>query len=166
MSLSMVPSATRVAIASKLPPRYDFLDPKREVIEDFRGKGENFADCDCVVVLDTGAVKPGALALAIGAREGWTAEVGYGDYDTREASLNGGLTFGRSELDLGVRCAELRTKTVHLEYGLFLAGTDTLMASGESVSVWADLEIPASVPLPDDIRQALTDYEAKLAAAL
>jgi len=44
----------RVAIASKLPPRYGFLDPKREVIEDFRGAGENFADCDCVVVLDTG----------------------------------------------------------------------------------------------------------------
>lgn len=44
----------RVAIASKLPPRYDFLDPKREVIEDFRGHGEAFADCDSVVVLDTG----------------------------------------------------------------------------------------------------------------
>src|SRR5215218_2772632 len=44
----------RVAIASKLPPRYAFLDPKREVIEDFRGAGENFSDCDCVVVLDTG----------------------------------------------------------------------------------------------------------------
>ena len=26
-----------------------------------------------------------------GARDGWSAEVGYGDYDTRQASLNGGL---------------------------------------------------------------------------
>jgi phosphoesterase RecJ-like protein len=42
----------RVAIASKLPPRYGFLDPKRRVIEDFRPA--NFADCDSVVVLDTG----------------------------------------------------------------------------------------------------------------
>ena len=42
----------RVAIASKLPPRYLFLDPDRKVIEDF--KPANFADRDCVVVLDTG----------------------------------------------------------------------------------------------------------------
>src|SRR5262245_43894953 len=45
----------RVAIASKLPPRYEFLDPGRSVIEDFRpGTAANFADRDCVVVLDTG----------------------------------------------------------------------------------------------------------------
>jgi phosphoesterase RecJ-like protein len=45
----------RVAIASKLPPRYNFLDPARQVVEDFRpGTAANFAACDCVVVLDTG----------------------------------------------------------------------------------------------------------------
>ena len=43
---------SRVAIASKLPPRYAFLDPTRQVIEDFRPA--NFADRDSVVVLDTG----------------------------------------------------------------------------------------------------------------
>jgi vitamin B12 transporter len=37
-----------------------------------------------------------------GAREGWSAEVGYGDYDTRQAGLNGGFSFGGAELDLGV----------------------------------------------------------------
>jgi phosphoesterase RecJ-like protein len=42
----------RVAIASKLLPRYEFLDPKRATIEDF--KPARFTDCDCVVVLDTG----------------------------------------------------------------------------------------------------------------
>jgi phosphoesterase RecJ-like protein len=42
----------RVAIASKLIPRYEFLDPKREVIEDF--KPSQFTDRDCVVILDTG----------------------------------------------------------------------------------------------------------------
>jgi vitamin B12 transporter len=41
-----------------------------------------------------------------GSRQGWTAEVGYGDYDSREASLNGGLAFGRAELDLGVAWME------------------------------------------------------------
>lgn len=53
-ALLRVGKKPRVAIASKLPPRYEFLDPKREVIEDFRGHGEPFADCDSVVVLDTG----------------------------------------------------------------------------------------------------------------
>ncbi len=42
----------RVAIASKLLPRYAFLDPKRETIEDF--KPAAFTDRDCVVVMDTG----------------------------------------------------------------------------------------------------------------
>lgn len=44
----------RVAIASKLPPRYEFLDPGRKVVEDFRLPGDTFQDCDCIVVLDTG----------------------------------------------------------------------------------------------------------------
>jgi bifunctional oligoribonuclease and PAP phosphatase NrnA len=42
----------RVAIASKLLPRYEFLDPNRTIIEDF--KPGAFTDRDCVVVLDTG----------------------------------------------------------------------------------------------------------------
>jgi len=44
----------RVAIASKLPPRYAFLDPQRKVIEDFRAPGDNFRDADLIVVMDTG----------------------------------------------------------------------------------------------------------------
>jgi vitamin B12 transporter len=36
-----------------------------------------------------------------GTDSGWAAEVGYGDYDTTEASLSGGFTFGRTELDFG-----------------------------------------------------------------
>ena len=46
---------SRVAIASKLLPRYEFLDPGRKIIEDFRlSHAVNFADRDCVVILDTG----------------------------------------------------------------------------------------------------------------
>ena len=51
-ALTALGKKPRVAIASKLLPRYAFLDPKRAVIEDFRPAA--FADCDCVVVLDTG----------------------------------------------------------------------------------------------------------------
>jgi phosphoesterase RecJ-like protein len=51
-ALTAIGKQPRVAIASKLLPRYEFLDPARAVIEDF--KPAAFADCDCVVVLDTG----------------------------------------------------------------------------------------------------------------
>jgi phosphoesterase RecJ-like protein len=51
-TLTALGKQPRVAIASKLPPRYLFLDPNRKVIEDF--KPANFTDRDCVVVLDTG----------------------------------------------------------------------------------------------------------------
>ncbi len=37
-----------------------------------------------------------------GARDGWSAEVGYGDYDTTQASLAGGFATGPLEFDLGV----------------------------------------------------------------
>ncbi len=51
-ALTAIGKHPRVAIASKLLPRYGFLDPKRTVIEDF--KPSAFTDRDCVVVLDTG----------------------------------------------------------------------------------------------------------------
>lgn len=51
-TLATLGKHSRVAIASKLPPRYAFLDPDRKVIEDFRPS--NFADRDSVLVLDTG----------------------------------------------------------------------------------------------------------------
>ncbi len=38
-----------------------------------------------------------------GTRDGWSAEAGYGDYDTRKASLNGGVPLGTSAgFDFGV----------------------------------------------------------------
>jgi vitamin B12 transporter len=37
-----------------------------------------------------------------GARDGWSVEVGYGDYDTTQASVDGGFAAGPLEFDLGV----------------------------------------------------------------
>lgn len=42
----------RVTIPNKLPARYEFLDPERTTIEDFRP--EKFSDRDSVLVIDTG----------------------------------------------------------------------------------------------------------------
>ena len=52
--LRQLGKSPRVAIASKLPPRYEFLDPGRTEIEDFRTPGDAFNTCDVAVVLDTG----------------------------------------------------------------------------------------------------------------
>lgn len=37
-----------------------------------------------------------------GSQDGWVAEIGYGEYDTREASLTGGLGGSAGSVDLGV----------------------------------------------------------------
>jgi vitamin B12 transporter len=41
-----------------------------------------------------------------GSREGWSAELGYGDDDTREASLNGGLAGRAGAVDIGLAWIE------------------------------------------------------------
>ncbi|MCI0705483.1 MAG: bifunctional oligoribonuclease/PAP phosphatase NrnA [Planctomycetia bacterium] len=51
-ALTALGKKPRVAIASKLLPRYEFLDPKRTFIEDFRPSA--FTDRDSVLILDTG----------------------------------------------------------------------------------------------------------------
>jgi bifunctional oligoribonuclease and PAP phosphatase NrnA len=54
-ALTRIGKKPRIAIASKLAPRYDFLDPNRSIVEDFRpATAANFADRDCVLILDTG----------------------------------------------------------------------------------------------------------------
>jgi phosphoesterase RecJ-like protein len=51
-ALRAIGKQPRVAIPSKMSPRYDFLDPQRTLIEDF--KAVKFTDRDSVVVIDTG----------------------------------------------------------------------------------------------------------------
>ena len=68
--------------------------------------------------------------------------------------------FHPSTLDIGVRCAEVGEKTVRLDYAIFLAGSSTLVAEGQSISVWVDLEIPKSVPIPPELRRALAAFDS------
>ena len=53
-ALAAIGKTPRVVIASRLPPRYDFLDSPRGVIEQFRLPGEGFRAVDAVIVMDTG----------------------------------------------------------------------------------------------------------------
>jgi phosphoesterase RecJ-like protein len=43
----------RLTVASKLPPRYDFLDPRR-LVRQFAAPGDEYRDAEAVLVLDTG----------------------------------------------------------------------------------------------------------------
>ena len=53
-TLTRLGKTPRVVIASKLPPRYAFLDPTRTVIEEFRSPVERFRAVNMVIVQDTG----------------------------------------------------------------------------------------------------------------
>lgn len=53
-ALTAIGKTPRVVIASRLPPRYAFLDSPKGVIEEFRLPGENFRAVDAVIVMDTG----------------------------------------------------------------------------------------------------------------
>jgi phosphoesterase RecJ-like protein len=54
-ALTRMGKKSRVVIASKLPPRYQFLDPTHTVIEQFTpATAEQFRDCGAVIVMDTG----------------------------------------------------------------------------------------------------------------
>jgi acyl-CoA thioester hydrolase len=63
-------------------------------------------------------------------------------------------------LEVGVRCSELREKTVHLVYEIYRAGSDKLVADGSSISVWVDLEVPKSVSLPEEVRRAIRSLDS------
>ncbi len=67
--------------------------------------------------------------------------------------------FHPSTLEVGIRCEELREKTVHLAYEVYLEDTDTLVADGVSISVWVDLDSPKAVPLPEELRKAILDFD-------
>jgi phosphoesterase RecJ-like protein len=52
-ALQRLGKEVRLVIASKFPPRYDFLDPHRR-IEQFSPPGTAWRDVDAVIILDTG----------------------------------------------------------------------------------------------------------------
>lgn len=53
-ALGRIGKTAHVVIASKLPPRYAFLDPTRETIQEFTASNEKYRTVDAILVLDTG----------------------------------------------------------------------------------------------------------------
>lgn len=64
--------------------------------------------------------------------------------------------FYPDELEVGVRCKEVRGKSFVLEYGVFRKGTEELVGDGTSVMVWLDYDGGKALPIPPDLRHALS----------
>jgi len=60
------------------------------------------------------------------------------------------------ELEVGVGCGEIRTRSFVIEYGVFRKGTDELVGDGSTVLVWLDYPANKAVEIPPDMRKALT----------
>ncbi|MEZ6187455.1 MAG: thioesterase family protein [Planctomycetota bacterium] len=100
------------------------------------------------------------------ARLGLLHHLGLGDYQgevgpvvaTASCTFKEQLTFPAT-LAVEVRCTKVGRTSFTLGYTLKRKTTEgldpTLVCTGESVLVWVDLVRGGSVPLPDDLRQAL-----------
>lgn len=61
-------------------------------------------------------------------------------------------------LEVGVRVGEIGNRSFHMHYGLFEQGSDVVVASGSSVTVWTDYRVNRAVPVPEDLRKELVRY--------
>ncbi|MEM7357429.1 MAG: thioesterase family protein [Acidobacteriota bacterium] len=64
-------------------------------------------------------------------------------------------------LEVGARTTQLGRSSFTLEYGIFLEGTDELVADGSSVVVWVDYEAEKSAPLPEDLKRGIQRIEGR-----
>ncbi len=62
-------------------------------------------------------------------------------------------------LEVGVRVVEIRTRSFRMDYGIFFEATDTLVADGTSVVVWADYGAGRAIQIPANIRAAIDALE-------
>ena len=62
-----------------------------------------------------------------------------------------------AELEVGVRCQEIRNRSFVLEYCIFRKGTNELVGDGSSVAVWLDYDANKSMEIPPELRRALIE---------
>ena len=72
-----------------------------------------------------------------------------------------GQVFHPSTLRAGVRCSRIGTKSITVEYEVYLEDTDTLVADGVTVISWVDYKNAKSAPLPDVLRERIEAYEGR-----
>lgn len=91
-------------------------------------------------------------------------------FDHREAESHGpalaaaDLNFRRqvrypADLEVGVRAVGLSGRSFRLDYAIFYQGTEDVVADGSSVVAWVDYDAGRAIPLPQDLRRAIQDFE-------
>ena len=63
-----------------------------------------------------------------------------------------------SKIDVGVSVEKIGNRSFTMKYGLFLQGTDELVADASSVNAWVDYEEGKAVALSDEMKAALSEY--------
>ncbi|MCI0338774.1 MAG: acyl-CoA thioesterase [Acidobacteria bacterium] len=64
-------------------------------------------------------------------------------------------------VDVGARVESIGHRSFRMSYGLFLHGTDELVATANSVTAWIDYAAERSVEIPEELREALGKYQNK-----
>jgi len=64
-----------------------------------------------------------------------------------------------AQLEVGVRVSTVKNRSFQMDYAIFLAGTETIVASGYSVMVWADYKLGKSIEMPEEIRKVIEERE-------
>jgi acyl-CoA thioester hydrolase len=62
-------------------------------------------------------------------------------------------------VDVGVRVDRVGRRSFAMRYGIFLGGTDQIVATATSVNAWVDYAAERAVELPDWFRAALAEYQ-------
>ena len=62
-------------------------------------------------------------------------------------------------LEVGLRVERIGRRSFEMSYGIFVHGTDQLVASAGSVNAWVEYAAQRAVELPDWVRTALAEYQ-------
>ncbi len=66
-----------------------------------------------------------------------------------------------AELEIGTRIAYIGKRSFHIDQGIFLKGSDLLMAHGHSVMCWVDYHSERAMEIPEDMRAGLEKFLAR-----
>ena len=62
-------------------------------------------------------------------------------------------------IDVGVRVEKIGQRSFAMRYGLFLHGTNDLVATAMSVNAWVDYKAERAVELPEALRAAFAEFQ-------
>jgi acyl-CoA thioester hydrolase len=63
-----------------------------------------------------------------------------------------------AQLEIGTRVAYIGSRSFHIDQGIFLAGSETLMAHGHSVMCWVDYENERALELSAELKAMLEKF--------